>query len=144
VILGGKQPIALHGYVDLDFAQDLDDRKSVSGYTFSLGSSTISWSSKKQATISGSSTKAEYIAADHVVKEAMWLCSLLSLIGYPQCTSTLIRCNNMGTILLTQNPVFHSHTKHIDVKHHYVWDHIEAQDINFEYIPMALTSWMYS
>ena len=100
LILGGKQPIALDRYIDLDFTQDLDNRKSVSGYTFSLGSGAISWSSKKQATISGSSTKAEYIAADHTAKEAMWLRSLLSLIGYPQCTSTLICCNNMGMISL--------------------------------------------
>src|SRR5882724_5708604 len=54
-VLGGKQPIALHIHVDLDFSQDLDDRKSISGYSFNLGSRAISWSSKKQATVSGSS-----------------------------------------------------------------------------------------
>ena len=96
------------------------------------------WSSKKQATVAGSSTEAEYVAADQATKEAMWLQMLLSLIGYPQWTTTVIHCDNMGAISLIHNPVFHSHTKHIDVKHHYVRDHIKAQDISFEYVPMAL------
>jgi len=136
--LGGKQPVVLRGYVDSDFAQDLDDWKSISGYSFNLGSREILWSSKKQATIAVSSTEAEYVATDHVTKEAVWLQTLLSLIGYPQNTATLIHCDNMGTISLICNPVFHLHTKHIDVKHHYVRDRVEAQDVNFEYVPTAL------
>jgi len=71
LVLSGTQPITLRGHVDLDFAQDLDNRKSISGYSFNLGSGTMSWSSKKQATVMGSSTEAEYVAADHVTKEAM-------------------------------------------------------------------------
>jgi len=133
-VLGGRQLIVLQGYIDSN-AQDLDDRKSVLGYSFSLGSGEILWSLKKQATVSGFSTEAEYVAADHVMKEAMWLHTLLSLIGYPQKTPTLIHCNNMGAISLIWNPVFHSHTKHIDVKHHYIWDCVKAQDIKIEYIP---------
>ena len=84
--------------------------------------------------------RAEYVAADHAAKEAMWLQSLLSLIGHPQRIPTLIHCDNMGAISLIRNLVFHSCTKHIDVKHHYVQDHVEAQDINFEYIPTTLNS----
>ena len=66
--------------------------------------------------------EAEYVANDHATKEALWLWSLLSLIGYAQMELTLIHCNNMGAISLIKNPVFHVHTKHIDVKHHFVWD----------------------
>jgi len=116
----------------------VDDRKSISGYSFSLGSGTILWSSKKQATVSGSSTEAKYVAADHATKEAMWLRTLLSLIGYPQNNPTLIRCDNMGAMSLIRNPVFHSCTKHIDVKHHYVRDRVEVRDIDFEYVPTTL------
>jgi len=65
LVLGGRQPIALHGYVDSDFGQDLDNRKSVSRYSFSLGSRAICGPHQKQATVAGSSTEAEYIAADH-------------------------------------------------------------------------------
>ena len=93
--------------MDSDYTQDLDDHKSISGYTFSLGSRAISWSSKKQATIAGSSMEAEYVAADHATKEAMWLRTLLSLIGHTQSRPTLIQCDNMGAISLIKNPVFH-------------------------------------
>ena len=70
--LGGKQLIVLHGYIDSDFTQDLNDWKSISGYSFNLGSGVILWSSKKQATVAGSSTEAKYVAVDQVTKEAMW------------------------------------------------------------------------
>jgi len=72
LILGGRQPIILQGHVDSNFAQDIDDQKPILGYSFSLGSGVISWSSKKQATVVGSSTKAEYVTADHATKEVMW------------------------------------------------------------------------
>ena len=108
------------GHIDSDFAQDLDDQKSISGYTFNLGSGTISWSSKKQVTVAGSSTEAEYVTTDHAMKEAMWLHTLLSLLSHPQPGPMLIQCDNMGGISLIKNPVFHMHTKHINVKHHYV------------------------
>jgi len=124
LILRGKQPIILRGHVDSDLAQYVDEWKSISGYSFDLGSRVISWSSKKQSTVASSSTEAEYVAADHTLKEAMWLCTLLSLIGYTPKEPTLILCENMGAISLIQNPVFHSHTKHIDVKHHYIQDHV--------------------
>jgi len=63
---------------------------------------------------------------------------LLSLLGYPQNNATFIHCDNMGAISLIWNLVFHSHTKHIDVKHHYVRDRVEAQDIDFKYVPTTL------
>jgi len=98
--LGGKQPIVLRGYVDSDFAQDIDDQKSILGYAFSLDSGVISWPSWKQSTVVGSSTEAKYVTADHASKETMWLWTLLTLIGYSQKTLTLIHCNNMGTTSL--------------------------------------------
>jgi len=137
LVLGGKQPITLQGHVDSDFAQDLDDWKSISGYTFNLGSGTISWSSKKQVTVAGSSMEAEYIATDNAIKEAMWLRTLLSLLSHPQPGPTLIWCDNMGAISLIKNPMFHVCTKHIVVKHHYVWDRYELKEITFEYVPTA-------
>ena len=85
------------------------------------------------STVASSSTEVEYVAVDHAMKEVMWLCTLLSLIGYMQKELTLIHCDKMGVISLIQNLVFQSHTKHIAIKHHYVQDHVEAQDIKFEY-----------
>ena len=77
------------------------------------------------------------MATDHATKEAMWLRTLLSLIGSPQSEPTLIQCGNMGAISLIKNPVFHVRTKHIDVKHHYVRDRYDSGEVAFEYIPTA-------
>ena len=72
LVLGGPE-INLTGWVDSDWGACTDTRRSVSGYTFSLGSGLISWSSKKQATVATSSTEAEYVASCHGVKEAVWI-----------------------------------------------------------------------
>jgi len=100
LILGRKQPIVLRDYIDSNFLQDIDNWKSILGFAFSMGSGAISWSSRKQSTFSGSSTEVEYVTADHALKEAMWLWTLLSLIGHPQKALTLIHCDNMGVISL--------------------------------------------
>ena len=65
--------MTLHGYVDADWASDINNHKSTSGFVFMLAGGTISWSSKKQGTVALSSTKSKYIAHTHVVKEAIWL-----------------------------------------------------------------------
>ena len=90
LVLGGKQPITLQGHIDSDFTQDLADWKSISSYTFNLGISAISWSSKKQVIVAGSSMEAKYVTTDHATKEAMWLCTLLSLLGHSQPGPMLI------------------------------------------------------
>ena len=81
--------------------------------------------------------KQHITAADHTMKEAMWLCTLLSLIGHPQSRPTLIQCDNMGAISLIENPVFHACTKHIDIKHHYVWNQYESKDVTFKDVPTS-------
>jgi hypothetical protein len=63
----------LHGYMDADWATDVNNRKSTSGFVFMLGGAAISWGSKKQTSVALSSTEAEYIATAHAAKEAVWL-----------------------------------------------------------------------
>jgi hypothetical protein len=71
--LGGMAPISLSGHIDVDFGNELEKRKSVMGYKFSLGSSAISWASRKQKVVTLSSTEAEYIGASETAKESCWL-----------------------------------------------------------------------
>jgi hypothetical protein len=132
--LGGHE-ILLSGYVDSDWSSDRDDRRSIAGYLYSLGAGAISWSSKKQPTVSTSSVEAEYMACSYATKEALWLRSLLKLIGFEQTTSTAIRCDNMGAIVLTKDPSFHARTKHIDVAHHFIRERVARQEINFSHVP---------
>jgi hypothetical protein len=89
------------------------DRKSTSGYCFSLGSAMISWSSRKQGSVAQSTAEAEYIAASTTGREAVWLRKLLSDLLRSELEPTVIHCDNKSCIKLTENPVFHDRSKHI-------------------------------
>ena len=84
----------LFGYTDSDYGGDKDDRKSTFAYVFSIGSGAISWASKKQSTISLSTTEAEYRAMFVVAQEAIWLRHILKEIRYEQGGSLLIYSDN--------------------------------------------------
>ena len=74
-------PLALYGYTDADWAGSIADRRSTSGFMFSFGSASVTWSSKKQPTIALSSTEAEYRGATVAACEVAWLCTLLGDLG---------------------------------------------------------------
>jgi hypothetical protein len=74
----------IHGFVDADWAGDLDHRRSTSGYVFNLFGGEINWMRKRQFVVALSTTKAEYMAATHASKEAIWLQRLCSCIGLVQ------------------------------------------------------------
>lgn len=94
----GGEP-TLVGYTDSEYAGNIDDRKSTSGYIFHLGSGPISWSSKKQSTVSLSYIEAEYIGSSKASQEALWLRRLLEEIHHPQDVPTIIFCDNLSTLL---------------------------------------------
>jgi hypothetical protein len=123
------------GYSDADWGSDHFDRKSISGYTFMLGDATISWSSKKQATVALSSTEAEYVAASHATTQAIWLRQLLEELHFPQSKPTTIHCDNQSAIALVRDAQFHARTKHIDIRHHFIRDKLEDGTINVIYCP---------
>ena len=105
----------LTGYADTDWANDLGDCKSTSGYMFKLAGGAISWSSKKQPSVALLSTKAEYIAGAHTAKELMWLQCLFSEVGLPNDDPTVLLMDNQSAIAIAKNPQFHDQTKHIEV-----------------------------
>ena len=81
---------ALWGYVDADWAGDLDSRRSTTGYVLMLGNTAISWKSKRQSILAMSSSEAEFVAASALVQEVMYLCCLLARLGFPQDGPTRI------------------------------------------------------
>ena len=105
----------LTGYCDSDWGGDHDSRKSTSGYCFTLDGGPVSWSCQQQQTIALSWTEAEYLTAGQAVKEAKWLCQLLSDLGCPPDKPTSIYSENQGSILLSKNLSHDKRTKHIDV-----------------------------
>ena len=104
----------IRGFVDVDWAGDLDQRRSTSGYVFSLFGGAVSWMSKRQSVVALSTTEAEYIAATHASKEAVWLQRLCSSMGLVK-QAIRIDCDSQSAIFLAKNPAYHSKTKHIDV-----------------------------
>lgn len=123
----------LTGYTDSDWAGSIDDRRSTSGYVFQLGSKSISWSSKKQATVALSSSEAEYIASTSAACEAVWLRRILKDLQQDAEDPTTIYCDNMSAIAMTKNPVFHSRTKHIEIRHHFIRELVEKQEIVLQF-----------
>lgn len=122
------------GFCDADWANDSDDRRSTTGYVFYSGKAAVSWNTKKQPTVALSSTEAEYMAVSSAVQEAIWLKSLQrELVPYTSKTTT-INCDNKGAICLALTTAYHSRTKHIDVRHHFVRDKINEGEINLNYV----------
>ena len=130
-----EQEPELFGYSDADWAGDVDTRRSTSGYVFQIGSSTISWSSKKQSTVAKSSTEAEYVALSSATQEAIWLRSLMGDLGRQLDGPTIIYEDNQGAIELAKKAKYHNRTKHIDICHHFVRERVISNEILVIYCP---------
>ena len=117
--------LELRAYADANWAGDPTDRSSTTGYYFLLGSSLISWRSKKQSVVARSNTKAKYCALADATSELLWLRWLLIDMGAPQTTSTPIHCDNRSAIHIAHNDVFHEHTKHIEIDCHFIHHHLQ-------------------
>ncbi|PNX67669.1 hypothetical protein L195_g055750 [Trifolium pratense] len=114
--------LTLQGWSDSDYAGDHDDRKSTSGYVFTLGESAVCWSSKKQPIVTLSTTEAEYVAAASCACQCLWLKNVLDYLHIKQDGSITINCDNSSTIKLSKNPIMHGRSKHIDVRFHFLRD----------------------
>ena len=125
----------LHGYTDADYGQDIDDRISVGAYIFFLGTSPISWNSKKQSSTSRSSCESEYRALAQCTCEAIWLRRLLEELRILDDKPTYLFCDNQSSIKLSYNLVFHERSKHFEIDFHYTRQKVENNTIKVEYIP---------
>ena len=134
LMFGGKSKTIVEGYCDADWASQ-KHRHSISGYSFHFGSGAIYWSLKKQHIIALSSTKAEYIAQTHVAKEALWLWSCVEEIWGVKVEAMNINYNNQGAIALAKDNKYHSRTKHIDLRYHFIHEAVEDEKILVTYIP---------
>ena len=117
-----KVNIELLGYSDSDWAGSSIERKSTSGYCFSLRSGMVSWSSRKQTLVALSSIEVEYIASSLGAREVVWLRKLLSDLFKRHLKPTVIYCDNQSCIKLSSNPVFHNRSKHIEIPFNYIKD----------------------
>jgi hypothetical protein len=126
--------LQVHGYIDVDWAGSISDKRSTSAFMFSFGSDAITWSSKKQSTIALSSTEAEYKVATMAACEIAWLHKLFGDLGLHVDRQVVIYCDNLNNIQLVRNPVFHARTKHIEVHYHFIREKVLASEIDLIYV----------
>ena len=125
--------LTLTAFSDADYAGNPDDRHSIGGYCIFLGHNPISWSAKKHRTISHSSIEAEYRQLAYTAAEISWFRSLFKDLGI-SLTIPLILCDNISSISLASNPVFHSRIKHLEVDYHYVREKVIRKELEVRYL----------
>jgi len=130
-------PLGLRVYSDADWASDVTDRRSTSGYCANLSerSALISWKTRKQATVALSTCEAEYISLASAIQECMYLEQLLRGVDKYQYAPTKVYEDNQGTIALAKNPVNRQRCKHIDIKYHFIRETVSSKRVILEYCP---------
>jgi Reverse transcriptase (RNA-dependent DNA polymerase)/GAG-pre-integrase domain len=136
-----RVPPSLSGYMqnvgcsDADWASNTVDRRSISGYSFYFQGSLISWSAVKQKAIALSSTEAEYYAMTHAFKEASWLRTFLGLLQLPVPRPFPILSDNQAACSISNSSAISARSKHIDNRHHFIRDHVQAGSFTTTWIP---------
>lgn len=132
-----NENLDLIGFSDSDWASSVEDRRSTTGYCFSLTKEgpVISWKSKKQHTVALSTCEAEYIGLATTTQESIYLTQLLSGINNRVHNCSKIYGDNQGAIALSKNPVNRQRSKHIDVRYHFIRNAVSEGKINIVYCP---------
>jgi hypothetical protein len=116
----------LHGFSDSDWASCLDTRKSVTGWVVFMAGAPVAWQSKLQPIVTTSSMEAEYLAMYALICELLWMLSLLHSIKLTRAHPVKLYIDNAAAECLAKNPVYHQRSKHIDVKYHWLRQHVNS------------------
>ena len=130
----GTSKSGLVGYTDADGASQ-EHRRAITGFAFLVDGGAILWGSKKQELVTLSTAEAEYVAATHAAKEALWLRRLIADVFRPLDHPTMLYCDNQSAIALTKDGTYHARTKHIDIRYHFIRFSVENGSISLVYCP---------
>lgn len=130
-----NQPVI--GFADADWGANPLDRRSFTGYCFVLAGSVVSWKAQKQRSVALSSTEAEYVSLAEAAKEAVYLRNLLNETQLVSIDKITIYTDNRGAQCLSSDPKYHSRTKHIDIRHHFIRDLVDEGLIDVEHQPTS-------
>ncbi|KAI5313376.1 hypothetical protein L3X38_042550 [Prunus dulcis] len=130
-----SDPWQLSAYSDADWAGDINTRRSTTGFVVFLGPNPISWQSKKQGSVSRSSTEAEYRALANTAADIAWIRQVLQDVKYFLPNPPVMYCDNLSALALSSNPVYHSRIKHLDIDYHFVREKVQKKDLLVQYVP---------
>ena len=132
----GRQdnPVEVSLHADSSWGDDPATRRSTTGFLVMMAGAAVNWSSKLQQTVALSTSEAEYMAACAAAQEAIFQRQLLEDMGFPQKGPTVIYEDNTGAIAMSENPVSHNRTKHIDIKYHFVRERVELGEIKLVHV----------
>ena len=128
----GKQD--LEGFTDADRASQ-EHQHAISGYAYILDGGAVSWASKKQELVTLSTTEAKYVAATHAAKEGIWLCRLIKKVFCPLAHPTPLHSDSQSAIALTKDGSYHTCTKHIDIRYHFICFIVDNGSLRLLYCP---------
>ena len=121
------------GYVDSDYAGCRDTRRSTEGNIFLVAGGPVSWECKRQDTVALSTVEAEFMAFSKATTQALWISKYFDEIGLPVNKPLTIYADNSGSIANSTTDKNHRRTKHIDVRHHFIKEHVKLGNIIFQY-----------
>ncbi|CAL2255962.1 unnamed protein product [Prunus armeniaca] len=124
----------LSAHSDVDWAGDINTRRSTTGFVIFLGCNPISWQSKKQGSVSRSSIEAEYKALANTTADLAWIRQVLKDLKLYQPNPLVAYCDNLSTLALSSNPVDHSRIKHLDIDFHFVREQVQKKDLLVQYV----------
>ncbi|KAI5335957.1 hypothetical protein L3X38_026091 [Prunus dulcis] len=128
-------PWQLSAHSDADWAGDINTRRSTTSSVVFLGNNPISWQSKKQGSVSRSSTEAEYRALANTAADIAWIRQVLQDVKFFLPNPPLVYCDNLSALALSSNPVYHSRIKHLDIDYHFVREKVQKKDLLVQYVP---------
>lgn len=134
---GFAEEAQLLSYTDSDYAENRDDRHSISAYVFKLAGGAISWMSRKQSSAAQSTAEAEYISMAEAAKQLQWYYNLYSELGLPDPTPIDMRCDNRAAILTAENPMVGRNMKHVEVKYHFIREAVQKGLVRLVPTPSA-------